>query len=484
MLYPARWTKPLTTDFNSDADKLIKLIELAYRDMDNPDGNIKLDDWQEWLIRHILERYPTDWHDQTLAGQLRFRSCVISVPRQSGKSLIASWLGLFALTFRTGQVLSLASNAEQARIIYDRVLHTIMANPELKEMFKKTTERRGIVSADGLSRYDIRPAKESSLQGLKLDFVLADELHLFSKGMWGAIVQGTSASKQIYSNDGGMIIGITTAGDSSSETLLDLYKQGDRSANGDPALERFGFFCWEAPEGSAVDAEAILASNPAVVSGRIPLERVLGDLATIPEHEARRYRLNQFISGTSESWLPTPVFYANQGSGIGDITGCVLAVDTTSKLDYATISAAKKVGDKVQTELVASLVNPSEGKLYEVLTELLRKTKATAVVIDGGRMPNLQKRLKQNGFPLWSLWSKEVSAAASTSFSLFQQELIEWNGTDQLLIAQVPRGVARYSGENWFLSRRDSFGDIDAVTSTLMAVYVAVQHQPETIGVF
>ena len=129
-------------------------------------------------------------------------------------------------------------------------------------------------------------------------------------------------------------------------------------------------------------------------------------------------------------------------------------------------------------------MNPTEGRLYEMITSLMRRTKATAIVVDGSRLPNLQKRLKANGLPLWSLWSKEVAAAASTSFSLFQQELIEWNGTDQLLIAQTPRGVIRYSGENWFLSRRDSFGDIDAVTSTLMAVYVSVQHQPSTIGVF
>ena len=477
MLYPARWTKPLSDDFESDADRLLQVVDLAYRDMDNPDG-VQLDEWQRWLLRHILERYPADHPDPELAGKLRFRAVCCSIPRQSGKSLIGSILGLWGVAMRNGQTLSLASNVEQAMVIYSRVLATIMSNDELKSMFKKTTERRGIVSADGLSRYDVRPAKETSLQGLRVDTVLADELHIWKKGMWTAVVQGTTASPE------GIIIGITTAGDSTSETLMDLYKQGDRSVNGDPALERFGFFCWEAPEGSAIDAEAILASNPAVECGRIPLDRIMTDLATIPEHEARRYRLNQFISGSSESWLPAPVFYACQAQGIEDITGCVLAVDVTSTLDHATISAAKKVGDKVQTELVASLVNPTEGRLYEMLVSLLRTTKATAIVVDGGRMPNLQKRLKQNGLPLWSLWSKEVAAAASTSFSLFQQGLIEWNGTDQLLIAQVPRGVVRYSGENWFLSRRDSFGDIDAVTATLMAVYVSVQHQPATIGVF
>jgi phage terminase large subunit-like protein len=377
---------------------------------------------------------------------------------------------------RNSQSLSLASNTEQAMVIYSRVLQTIMGNPELKEMFKKTTERRGIVSADGLSRYDVRPAKESSLQGLRVDTVLADELHIWKKGMWTAVIQGTAASPD------GIVIGITTAGDATSETLIDLYKQGERSVNGDPALERFGFFCWEAPEGSEIDGDAILASNPAVECGRIPLERVLGDLATIPEHEARRYRLNQFISGVSESWLPMPVFYANAGQGIGDITGSVLSVSVNAKLDFGTIAAAKKVGDKVQTELVASVVNPSENSLYDLLVKTYKAHNCSAIVIDGGNLPSLQKRLKNAGYPLWQLWSKEVAAACSTTFALFQQGKIEHNN-DPLLIAQTPRGVARYVGENWYLSRKASLGDIDGVLATILAVYVANIEKTPSIGV-
>ena len=476
MLYPARWTKPLSEHFESDADRLLQVVDLAYRDMDNPDG-IKLDEWQTWLLRHLLERYPADHPNPDLAGRLRYRSCVVSVPRQSGKSLIGAILGLWGVAMRNGQSLSLASNTEQAMVIYSRVLQTIMGNPELKEMFKKTTERRGIVSADGLSRYDVRPAKESSLQGLRVDTVLADELHIWKKGMWTAVVQGTAASPD------GIVIGITTAGDATSETLIDLYKQGERSVNGDPALERFGFFCWEAPEGSEIDGDAILASNPAVECGRIPLERVLGDLATIPEHEARRYRLNQFISGVSESWLPMPVFHANAGHGIGDLSGAVLSVSVNAKLDFGTIAAAKKNGDKIETELVASLVNPSENRLYDLLTTLYKKHGCSAIVIDGNSMPSLQKRLKNAGFPLWQLWAKEVAAACSTTFALFTQNKIE-HANDPLLIAQMPRGVARYVGENWYLSRKASLGDIDSVLATILAVYVANIEKAPSIGVF
>jgi hypothetical protein len=64
------------------------------------------------------------------------------------------------------------------------------------------------------------------------------------------------------------------------------------------------------------------------------------------------------------------------------------------------------------------------------------------------------------------------------------QEQVEWNQTDQLLVAQMPRGVARYVGENWYLSRRDSLGEIDAVIATVLALYVASLDRPSGIGVF
>jgi len=115
---------------------------------------------------------------------------------------------------------------------------------------------------------------------------------------------------------------------------------------------------------------------------------------------------------------------------------------------------------------------------------LYRRTKATAIVLDGSRLPNLQKRLKDGKYPMWQLWSKEVAAACSTAFQLFMQEKVEWNQSDQLLVAQMPRGVARYVGENWYLSRRDSLGEIDAVISTVLGIYVASIERPSGIGVF
>jgi phage terminase large subunit-like protein len=477
MLYPAQYTRPLSEDFETDGDRLLQVVALAYRDMDNADG-LKLDDWQAWLLRAILERYPADHEDPNKAGRLRYRQVVVSIPRQSGKSLLGAMLGLWGVAMRNGQTLSLASSAEQARIIYDRVLHTITSNETLKKRFKKTTERRGIVSADGLSRYDIRPAKEAALQGLPLDTVLADELHLWKRGMWTAVVMGTSQK-----NDG-IVIGITTAGDESSETLIDLYKQGERAVNGDPELERFGFFNWTAPEGADIlDPEMILASNPAVECGRIPLDRVMSDLATIPEHEARRYRLNQFVVGTTESWMPSALFHKGVGNGITDTEGAILSVSITTKWEFATVAAAKKEGEVVNTELVSSLVRPSENELYAHLTELYRKHRAKAIVMGSRTAPKLAHRLKDAGFIVWQLSLGEYASACAQIYSAFETGGVK-HSNEPLLIAQHSRGVAKSRGDTWAISRSDSHGDIDALEATIYAYFVASTKEVSAIGVF
>ncbi len=76
------------------------------------------------------------------------------------------------------------------------------------------------MTADGSARYDVKAAKESALQGIPMSLCLFDELHIAKRGMWSAAVLGTAQRKD------GMVIGITTAGDETSETLIELYKLG------------------------------------------------------------------------------------------------------------------------------------------------------------------------------------------------------------------------------------------------------------------
>lgn len=472
---PARFTAPLSDDFITDGDRLIDLARIAWVTPES-DGAVELDEWQKWLVRRILERYPAD--HPVYPGELRFRQVLVSLGRQNGKSVIGGLLALDSLLFQKGDVASIASSYDQATIIYNRVKLVIDRHDWLKKRFKRTTETRGIAKLDGSGNYKVSPAKEGALQGKPFVRVILDEGHLAKRGIWTAATKGTSAM------DDALVLMITTAGDQTSETLLDLYKSADKAINGDPTLERFGAFIWEAPANAPIDdPNAIMAANPAVACGRVPLERVLSDIATQPEHEVRRYTLNQFISGVTASWLPNNLFRAASGHGIANIAGSVLAVDIAHNWEHATIAAANTNGELQETELVASFVQPSEQRLFDELVRLCKQHSIRAVAMDSDMLSNLAKRLKAAGITVWSLWTREVAAACSSTYALFTSGKVRHNN-DPLLVAQMPNGVTKYSGEKWLISRRESYGDIDALMATVFALYVSTRSQNVGVGVF
>jgi phage terminase large subunit-like protein len=476
--YPSIYTKPLSQQFITDGDKLIELVKVAWKSPEQPEG-IELDEWQKWLLRHMLERYPPT--HPLYPNQLRYRQIIVSMGRQNGKSLLGAILGVYGLLLHNqgAQVISLASSTDQARIIYSRVLFTIQQNEWLAKRFKKATEQRGILTADGSGRYDVKAAKESALQGIPMSLCLFDELHLAKTGMWSAAVLGTAQRKD------GMVIGITTAGDQSSETLIDLYKLGTAASQGDPDLERIGFFCWQANDGAQVDEPlALKMANPSIEAGRLDLNTVLSDIRSIPEHEARRYRLNQFIAGTANSWIAGELFARASGDGITKQDDVVLSVDRTKNWEFATIAAARKTEDGTfETELVATYAGATERVLYNRLKELYARGGISAIAVDDRQLPNLAKLLKQDGLPVWQLWTKEISSACSTVYAMFSTGVVK-HRNDPLLQLQSPKGIAKYTGETWLISRKESIGDVDALMATIMALYVSATHREVGLQVF
>ena len=476
MQAPTRFTPPLSPEFSTDGDRLIDLIELCWVTPES-DTPLKLDDWQKWLFRHMLERYPDDHPEH--AGELRYRQIVVSMGRQNGKSVVGGALALEALAFRRGDCLSLASSREQATIIYSRVKHVIDSTPWLSKRFKKTTETRGIAKTDGSGKYKVSPARESALQGITIGGrCILDEGHLAKPGIWTAALKGTAAVA------GAQVVMITTAGDQESQTLIDLYKSSEQAIAGDSKLERFGAFIWEAPANSELDDPvAIMAANPAVECGRIPIDRVIQDIATQPEHEVRRYTLNQFINGVRESWLPGELFRQAAGSGISDLYGSVLGIDVTRNFEHATIAAAKRVGDIFETELVASLVNPTEDKLVDLIVDICRKHAINAVALDDRGMHSMHRKLKDKGISVWNLWNKEINTACMTVYAMFANQRVT-HANDPLLVLQNSRAVAKYVGEYWQISRKDSLGDVDALLATVWALHVASAQTVSGVGVY
>jgi phage terminase large subunit-like protein len=165
------------------------------------------------------------------------------------------------------------------------------------------------------------------------------------------------------------------------------------------------------------------------------------------------------------------------------MTDTVIAVDRSANWAHVTIAAARKSGENYETELVTSMVAPTENQVFVEIMRLLDTGKVTAVGLDEQLMPNLAKRLKERGVRLYSLWTKEVAAACAGAYAAFASGLVT-HGNEPLLRAQIGNGVPKYSGDKWLMSRKDSYGEIDALMATILAMYVAHLQSNQSIQVF
>lgn len=473
---PTTYTPSLTGDenFPSAGDKLLRLVDKAWKAQDQRE-KFALLPWQRWVIRHALEVYP-EGHPK--AGTLRFRQVVISVGRQNGKSVLGAIFGIYGLFMHEPgpEVVSVASTVPQANIIYKRVKHVIDENPALlRKMEKAPTKTRGMATRKGGS-YKVFAKNAAGLQGVPVSLCLYDEVHITPPETWSAMVSGSKERAN------GLVLGITTAGDDTSELLKHLYELGQQASAGSEDLERFGFFLWQAPEGAAVDdAEALLAANPSLACGRGSVADLQAQVRTQPEEDARRYHLNQFVSSSS-SWMPIGRWMKAAKGGVPEGKRPIIAIDRTPDWTYATVTASVKVDGIVYTELVASLVNPNLEQLVRICQELRNRHYPQVFVMDGYVLKELGNELKTRGYPVRVLTLSDQTNAAATSFALISQRKVSHPG-DPLLTYQMPRAVRKNHGDSWKLSRKDSSIEIDAVMATVMGIYVAEITKEATIQV-
>lgn len=486
---PARFTPSLTRDedFPTQGNKL---IDFAGRYWSAPDiGKLTdLDPWQEWLIRHVLETYPDDWPVEHLRGQLRFRQVVISMGRQNGKSLLAALFIIYflALHVKGPRIIGLASIERQAKIVYDRVKFGIDSHPSLSAAIK-TTGTRGITRRDGSGIYQTLPAKEESAQGEPSSGSVYDELHLGLAALWDALVLSQR------SRPNALLVGITTAGDDSSELLIRLYRDGEAAIAGED--ERFGFFCWEALSDELTE-EGVIAANPGVACGRIPFDTTWAEAVkawrdTKPgpdgltgRQRVIRYTLNRFIAGAADAWVPTHTWQAGQTDEQLVHQGTVIyGLDRTSHWEHASITATSvtETGRYI-TELVATFNEPDHDQLVDACRRLAARG-SCAFAMDYSTLGALADELKRLGFETWKLGATETMDADAAAHGLITRGVLEHPG-DPLVTLQMARARGRTSGDRWKVSRAKSLGHIDTVTATRAGLYVASIRPDDKIQLF
>lgn len=141
--------------------------------------------------------------------------------------------------------------------------------------------------------------------GGKPTFWVADELHEWTgtKERVHLVLSNNRAKRA-----GAWELAITTAGWDTESLLGKLYQHGKRVADGTERDDRFLMIWREAsPEWDLADPaqleQAIRQANPAV-GDFLPIEGIQARYREAPEHEFRRYHLNQWTTAP-ERWLPS-----------------------------------------------------------------------------------------------------------------------------------------------------------------------------------
>lgn len=289
-------------------------------------GPFKLRGWQKNEI--VKTFYPP-------TGK-RPRQGVVSMPRGNGKSGLAAVLALYSLLaddVESPQVLLVASDERQARIIFNAARRMIEMSPELSSRCTVYGDRITVPATDGVLQP--LPAEPAALQGWDPTLVLVDELHVVTEAVWESMALASGKRPE------SLVLAISTPADRLDSIMWRLVEYGRTN----PDDKSFRLIEYAAPDGCALDDwDAIKAANPAL-DDFLHRDAIASTLRTTREESFRRYRLGQWV-GSADSWLPwgaweecehpdglglpedgTPIALAFDGSASGDSTalvGCTL----------------------------------------------------------------------------------------------------------------------------------------------------------------
>jgi phage terminase large subunit-like protein len=165
---------------------------------------LKLEPWQQALLWILFGWQFTD------TGYRRFKFAYIELGRGNGKSMIASCVALYELLGSGepgAECFSIATRKEQAKIVFDEACRIIKQSPVLKKRVKNY--RDSLFIPDTASKFQPLASDEDSLDGLRPQCIIADELAAWStsgRKLWDVLVSALGKRRSP------LFFAITTAG--------------------------------------------------------------------------------------------------------------------------------------------------------------------------------------------------------------------------------------------------------------------------------
>jgi phage terminase large subunit-like protein len=420
---------------------------------------LRLRPWQREIVRGVLD-------------EPRPRQGLVSIAAGNGKSTLCGALGLYGLLadrVEGAQVICVASDERQARIILNTARRMVELDPALYARVQIFKDH--LLEPHTDSTLFALPADPGAPQGWDPSLAIVDELHVVTDDTFEAMA--ARAGKR----DRSLLLAISTppkvGDDGVMRRLVDHGRAGTDSS--------FYFREFAAPAGCAVDDEQAWAlANPALDDflHRDALR------ATLPpkmrENAFRRYRLGQWVS-LDGAWLPDGAWErcAGPGRSIEDGAEVVLGFDGSFSGD-CTALVAVTVAKRPHVHLVELWEAPEGSRDWRVpvvevedaIRAACRRWRVLEVAADPYRWQRSLELLDAEGIPVCEFPQSPARMGPATArfYSAVVDRLLSHDDSGALA-RHVANAVLKEDSRGARLAKehKDSKRRIDAAVAAVMA---------------
>ncbi|YCK35162.1 hypothetical protein ACNF49_14065 [Actinomadura sp. ATCC 39365] len=456
--------------------------------------------WQRWLLIHA--------HELRWDGKFRFRTVLVLIARQNGKTTIVEVKNLWKMfVLGVGLVIGTAQNLDISEESWDRAVEIVEGTPELAAEVAhvdRTNGKKAIRLAGG-SRWKIAAASRRGGRGLSGDDVNLDELREHQTwDAWGAVSKTTMArpNPQVWA--------FSNAGDDKSVVLNELQKQGRAAAETPGADLALGHFEWSAPDDvkctcGRLDGQHLLdcrlqdrtawaQANPSL-GYTITEDAIASALATDPEPIFRTEVLCQHVPDLTPEWTVIPqAAWTAVADPVSQIAGRVaFALDVAPDREYAAIAAAGRRPDGLlHAEITGREVldhRPGTDWVVARAAELVKAWKPVAFVVDpASPAGSLITALEAAGVTVTAVSAREHAQACGGLYDAVVKPKDaddDW-ATKLRHLDQAPVNTAlagaekRTLGDAWAWARRGVHVDISPLVALTLALWGYETAPPES----
>ena len=439
----------------------------------------KLDEWQKAIIYEMYEINKN--------GSRKYREALVGLSKGSGKTQLASAIGLYELLgagVTSPLVAVAAASYEQANLVFGTMKTMCEESPLLSEMVETFEKEIQVKNSSGRA-YRVA-AKAGTADGGRNSCFIADEIH-----EWNNV--NLERVHYVLSNNtakrrDGLVLNITTAGHDLDSMAGQMYQRGLLKESGQSEDDEFYFKWIGAKEDQDPNDEEVWKEvNPAMTSGWWPIENLRRRHKSLPINEFQRYHLNQWTRTEQESWIEAEKWLSCQDDELELEQGAetFVGIDMALRHDSVAIVYGQKDDNEV-INMKAKIWKPEDQEYMDYqeieafVIELMKLYNIKEVAYDPAYFERSAQVLLDRGVPMVNFpqtHSRMIPACAN-AFDLIASNRIRHDG-DPVFTDQVMSAAQKITDQGWRLSKGRSRRKIDSCIAMVLMLDRITAPTPE-----